>query len=77
MTGQDITATGFASSVAFGAVTSGFSALGGALSGAANLARNAHAVSIGTLSSAATYGAVSSGGGSVMRTGSHIMDKHK
>ena len=77
MTGQEITAAGFAGSVTLGAVTSGFSVLGGALSGAANLARNIHAVAIGTLASAATYGSISSMGGNSMSTGSHIMDKHK
>lgn len=81
MTGQDITAAGLAGSVTLGAVTSGLSALGGPLTGAAaNMARNLHAASVGSVASAATYGAVSSasvGGGSSMATGSHIMDKHK
>jgi lactobin A/cerein 7B family class IIb bacteriocin len=78
MTGQDITAAGFSSAVVFGAVTSDFSVLGGALSGAANIARAAHAASMGTLAGSATYGVVSSiGGGTNMRTGSHIMEKYK
>jgi hypothetical protein len=79
MTGQEITTAGFSASVTLGAVTSGLSAIGGPLTGTANMARNFHAASIGSLSSAAAYGAVSSvgGGGSNRTTGSHIMDKHK
>jgi len=77
MTSQDIKAAGFVASVTFGAVTSGLSVLGGAVLGTANLAKNLHAASIGTLSSAASYGVVSSGGGTSTSTGSHIMDKHK
>ena len=78
MTGRRFDAAELAAAATMGAVTSGLSAIGGTLTGAANIARAAHSTSIGTLSSAAVYGVVDSiGGGSKMATGTHIMDKHK
>ena len=79
MTGRQFSLADFSAAVTFGAVTSGLSALGGALTGAASIARFAHASAIGALSSSAVYGSVSTiggGGGATMRTGSHILVKH-
>lgn len=64
MTGQDITAAGLAASAVTGAVTGGVSALGHAkngakaITGAARSVHDSHAVGLGTLSGAATYGVV-------------------
>jgi len=82
MTGQNFSWATFSAAITLGAVTSGFSALGGALTGAASVARFAHASAIGTLASSSVFNVVSSisgggGGGNRMATGSHIMDKYK
>ena len=71
ITGQDITLAGFASSVVMGGVTSGYSALGQGLKGAAAVANNVHSAAIGTLAGGATHGAVSgvSGGGGGVGSG--------
>jgi hypothetical protein len=60
MTGQSFTAAGFAGSVAMGAATFGYSALGQGLRGAAAAANVIHSTALGTLSGAAAYGAVGS-----------------
>ena len=60
MTGQSYTFAGFAGSVVTGAVTSGFSALGQGLRGAAVGANIFRSTALGTLSGAATYGAIGS-----------------
>ena len=67
ITGQSITAAGLAGSIVGGAVTSGFSAFGQGLRGVASVANTAHSAGLGTLSGAATAGAVGSASAALPR----------